>query len=76
MIAKREEDRFAFDARRRLNDVRVMPNDEVRAVLHQPARLLLLGVSRPIQQFVAPVNGYNNEVRQLASEPQLLRQLD
>ena len=54
----------------------MMPDDQVRSMLDQPARLLLLGIGWPILQFVAPMNGYDNQVRQLAGQSQLLRQLD
>ena len=67
MIAEREEDWFAFDACGSLDNVRVMPDDEVRSMLDKPARLLLLRIGRPILELVAPVDGYNNQVRQLAS---------
>jgi hypothetical protein len=76
MVAEREEDWFALNTCGSLDNMGMMPDDQVRSVLDQPARLLLLGVGRPILQFVAPMNGYNNQVRQLAGQPQLLRQLD
>ena len=54
----------------------MMPDDEVRSVLDQPARLLLLRIGWPILQLIAPMNRYHHQIRQLASQPQLLRQLD
>jgi hypothetical protein len=49
--------------------MRMVPDDKVRSVLDQPARLLLLRIGWPVLQFVAPVDGYNNQVRQLTSQP-------
>ena len=54
----------------------MMPDDEVRSVLDQPARLLLLRIGWPILQLVAPMNRYHHQICQLASQAQLLRQLD
>ena len=59
-----------------LDNMGMVPDDQVRSVLNQPARLLLLRVGWPILQFVAPVDRHHNEVRQLTRQPQLLRQFD
>ena len=76
MIAEREKDGPALDACGSLHNMGMMPDDKVRPVLDQPARLLLLRIGWPILQFVAPMDRYHDEIRQLASQPQLLRQLD
>src|ERR1035441_9012491 len=76
MVAEREVDWLASDACGSLDNMGMVADDQVRSVLDQPARLLLLDAGGPILKFVAPMNGYNNQVRQLAGEPQLLRQLD
>src|ERR1700735_1621944 len=76
MVDEREEDPPALDTRPSLGPGGMMADDELRAMLDEPARLLLLRIGRPILQFVAPMDGYNNQVRQLTSQSQLLRKLD
>jgi hypothetical protein len=73
VVAEGEEDRSALDTRGGLDNVGMMADDQVRAMLDEPARLLLLRIGGPVLQFVAPVDGDNDQVGELAGETQLLR---
>ncbi len=54
----------------------MMSNNQVRSVLNEPSRILLLRVGWPILQFVAPMNRDHDKIRLLSRQPQLLRQLN
>jgi hypothetical protein len=75
MVTKGEEDRPTLDAFRSLHNMRMMSDNEVRAMFNQPSCLLLLNIRWPILQLVTPVDGYNNKIRQLSCQTDFLRKL-
>ena len=63
MISEREENGLALDAVRGLYHVGMMTQNQVGAVFDQPGRLLPLGLVWPVQEFAAPVDRDDNDIR-------------